>query len=118
MKAVVSALCFAWTALAGADPEPILPTWGDTNPSMFLAQRGGTRLSGAGAVWYTMRSPLPGSAISVQSRSKKFQLCAVYDIEHYLSCGEELFSLWLICVTFFGKSQNLIKIVPLYYKFE
>jgi hypothetical protein len=38
------------TGFAGADPEPILPPWGDTNPTAFIAQRCGTRLAGAGAV--------------------------------------------------------------------
>lgn len=34
----------------GADPDPILPPWGDTNPSLFLAFRGGTNLAGAGSI--------------------------------------------------------------------
>lgn len=34
----------------GANPEPLLPPWGDTNPSVFLAQRSGTNLAGAGSI--------------------------------------------------------------------
>lgn len=34
----------------GADPEPILPPWGDINPSALIAQRAGVSNGGAGAI--------------------------------------------------------------------
>ncbi len=37
-------------AFAGADPAVILPGWGDTNPTAFVAQRCGVSTGGAGAI--------------------------------------------------------------------
>lgn len=37
-------------SFAGADPQAILPPWGDTNPTAFIAQRAGTSTGGAGSV--------------------------------------------------------------------
>lgn len=37
-------------SFAGADPETILPPWGDVNPSAFIAQRAGTSVGSAGAI--------------------------------------------------------------------
>jgi hypothetical protein len=58
-------------SFAGADPEAILPSWGDINPSYFSAYRAGTSTGGAGSVSADSTYPLgyTNSGFSFQNGS-------------------------------------------------